>query len=1076
MSQAPFDFGSLTPEQRAVVEHPLGQPALVDAGAGTGKTHTIVSRVVYLHTSGQCEAKHLLLLTFARKAAAELRRRVLDVLGAEVEPPHCSTFHAFAAGVLSQHAYELKVSPDATVIEDIDARLEFRDAFDEVVYGSDVDASALPLRPVQRDSLRDGLFAIAQQLKEHEITTERFLERALVAADEIERLPARAIRPRAKDPRQQRKALVETTDAELKAEAEDARARARAAAEIFRRYYARLERKHALTYADLLLLARRGIARDANLFRHLRGLYRHCIVDEFQDTDDAQWRFLQTLFGDQLEGVTVVGDPRQSIFGFRGAKPENVRNFGTLTRGARYTLAENRRSRQEILDLAHAIVRDQLDADDLPLRAHRGAAGAQVVHVLSRWADDESPRPNADANREAQARAVAERIASLLAHGRAPRDIAILTRNKTLIQPFTAALNERGLPFRLLGGAGFYEASEIRDMMAWLVLLADPLDGQAAARLAASPACGLSDATTAILVRGLDKDPTAFARRLLVEPLPDTLDADSRARIERLRGVVDRIEPYATASLAVALPAVLAQIGLIERYESAGDNQAAANLRKLVRLASDFLARDREAKVADFVHYIEELERIEFDDREADSPASDAVTIMTVHAAKGLEWPVVFVVDVWPQSKPAPLIRLDLETGALLCREGRDDSRLFHFEWARLQPDTDGSIPHEDEIEKGPSPEERRLFYVALTRARDEVYVLGGRRYSGKKPLGDPHVFVAETEMHVDARGWLQDDPAPAAPHVVPKQAPALEPPRAEQTELWGGQVVPELRSQDPRAQEHGTTSRASLDTLHSALPPLSFSTLHAFERCPRSVTYKVSLRLPNVRPDPRSTGDDALDDAALDLSETGSLLASSDYGRLVHRALESWARNKAQGGQAGTPETLVSAAARDLDVHPKAAQQAKAANDVRAAIGALAGWTIEHVEAPFSLQFGDVVVGGYIDLIARDATGRAVLVDYKTGETAATEYVLQLGIYRDAVERAYHLPGAACFIGRFSDAGFALEPLDVPAPDEVRARIAAVAKGLRERDVTPRPGRWCYTCAYRAAPCDAYPTSKQAI
>jgi superfamily I DNA/RNA helicase len=208
VSRTPFDFGTLTPEQRAVVVHPFGQPSLVDAGAGTGKTHTIVSRVVYLQKTGRCEAKQILLLSFARKAAAELRRRVLEELGPDVEPPHCSTFHAFAAGVLSEHAYELKVSPDATVIEDIDARLEFRDSFDEVVYGNEVDASAFPLRPVQRDSLRDGLFAIAQQLKEHEITIERFLERALAAADEIERLPARGIRPRAKDPRQQRKALV----------------------------------------------------------------------------------------------------------------------------------------------------------------------------------------------------------------------------------------------------------------------------------------------------------------------------------------------------------------------------------------------------------------------------------------------------------------------------------------------------------------------------------------------------------------------------------------------------------------------------------------------------------------------------------------------------------------------------------------------------------------------------------------------------------------------------------------------------------------------------------------------------
>jgi DNA helicase-2/ATP-dependent DNA helicase PcrA len=1051
-----FDFDTVTPEQRAVVEHSLDRPAVVDAGAGTGKTHTIVSRVVYLHRSGACDAKHILLLTFARKAAAELRHRVLEELGPDIEPPHCSTFHAFAAGVLSEHAYELKVSPDATVIEDIDARLEFREAFDEVVYGNDVDASAFPLRPVQRDSLRDGLFAIAQKLKEREITIDAFLERALAAADQIEHIPARAIRPRAKDARQQRKALVETTDAELRAEAQDARARARAAAEIFRRYDKRLTRKHALTYADLLLLARQGISRDPQLVRELRGRYQYCIVDEFQDTDDAQLRFLQTLFGEELERVTVVGDPRQSIFGFRGATPENIERFSALPHGKRYALAENRRSRQEILDLAHAIIKSQT-GDEKPLRAHRGAADEQVVHVYSHWADDDNPAPNADANREAQARAVAARIAALLAEGRAPSDIAILARNKTLIQPFTAALNDLGVPFRLLGGAGFYEAPEIRDTMAWLGLLADPLAGQAAARLAASPACGLSDAATADLAAGLDDDDTAFSRRLLVEALPDTLDADSRSRIERFRRLVDRLEPYAGASLAVALPAVLAHTGLVEGFENAGDQQAAANVRKLARLASDFLARNREARVADFVHYVEELERIEFDDREADSPAGDAVTIMTVHAAKGLEWPVVFIIDTWPPPKPAPLVQLDLETGALLCREGRDDTRLFHYLWATKRPDAEGYIPHEDEVEKGPSPEERRLFYVALTRARDEVHVFGGRRYSGSHRDGDPHRFIKEAEAWLEEQEWPSDEPLP---ELRTRSTSAVT---MQQTELFAP-VTPELRS--------GSYVPVVVPELRSNYGPLSFSTLHAFERCPRSVTYKVALRLPNIRPAPGAGVDDALEDAALDLTETGSLLASSDYGRLVHRALERWARASAQAKSAESAGSFVAAAARDLGVHPKAAQAGKAADDVRAATAALAAWTIERVEAPFSLQYDDVVVTGYIDVIARDANGRAVIVDYKTGDTAAAEYALQLGIYRDAVARAYAMPGAACFIGRFSDTGFALEALDVPTPEEVRARIAEVAKGLSDRDVTPRPGRWCYTCAYRAAPCDAYPKS----
>ena len=125
----------------------------MDAGAGTGKTHTIINRVALLHRSGLCEAKNVLLLTFARKAAAELRRRVLALLDPSIEPPHCSTFHAFAASVLAEHAYDLGVSPDSTVIEDIDARLEFRTAFDDVIYGSDVDASAFPLQAWRRADL-----------------------------------------------------------------------------------------------------------------------------------------------------------------------------------------------------------------------------------------------------------------------------------------------------------------------------------------------------------------------------------------------------------------------------------------------------------------------------------------------------------------------------------------------------------------------------------------------------------------------------------------------------------------------------------------------------------------------------------------------------------------------------------------------------------------------------------------------------------------------------------------------------------------------------------------------------------
>ncbi len=1048
----------LTTEQQAAAEHVLNRPAIVDAGAGTGKTHTIINRVAYLARSGICAADKILLLTFARKAAAELRRRVLERLGPDVEPPHCSTFHAFAANVLADHAYELQVSPDATVIEDIDARLEFRSAFDEVIHSDHEDADALPLRPAQRDQLRDGLFAIAQRLKEQAIKVDDFERRALAAADAIERIPFREIRPEGKT-KKPRNPVAQTTDARLRVEAEDARARARAAAKIFRRYEERLHRRHALTYADLLLLARDGIERNPSLASRLRGRYRHCIVDEFQDTDEAQWRFLATLFGAELENVTAVGDPRQSIYGFRGATPGNVTKFAGLPNAVRYALSENRRSRQEILDFAHAVI-GEVSEDDAPLRAQRGAAGAQIVHVSSAWTFEDGAKRNADANRVAQADAVARLIRARLARGGiAPRDVAILSRNKTQLQPFTAALNAAGIPYRLLGGAGFYETSEIRDALAWLRLLADPLDGQAAARVCASAACGLTDAATAELAAGLPRDETGFARRLFVEPIPETLDADSRARIERVRSTIDALEPYAAAPLSASMPVVIGVTGLA--HERAGGEQASANLRKLLRLATDFVTRNREAQAIDFVHYVDELARIEFDDREADAPADDAVTIMTAHAAKGLEWPVVFIIDVWPTNFPTSLVTLDEATGALLCREGRDDTPLFHIEVARRHPDARGMIPHEDDKESGPSDEERRLFYVALTRAKDELYILGGRSYRGKNPSGRTHVFVEEAERWLATQGWEVDEPIDDATPAIPRSADlALETPQTP------------TPSADARSSELDRSIADPRQTQVGALQ-LSFSSLHAFERCPRSLTYAMVMRLPDLRVGRKADSDETGDgEARRDASAPGALMAD-DYGRIVHRALERWSGARMHGDGVQTPETYVAQAISDLRLRLKAAEVKRASADVQAAMTALAAWRVEHAEAPFSMQYDDVVVKGYIDLIARDPHGSAVVLDYKTGTTAAREYALQLGIYREAARRVYDVADAACIIGRFADGGFSLETVDVPDVALVRGRIAAVATGLRDRDLTPRPGDWCYTCQYRAAPCDAYPAAK---
>src|ERR1700730_3526078 len=297
-----------SPQQQAVMDHPLTSPALVDAGAGTGKTFTIVERVAQLQAdpANGCPASSILLLTFSRKAAAELRGRIIHRLSAGVDPPECATFHAFALSVLKEHAFELDLSPDATLVNEIDARVEFWKAFDDCMRGpSAADASGFALRYFVVDEVRSALFEIRQQLRDQGISIDDFRRRALAAADAFAKTPhRRLLEERDKGGP---KLVYEIGDADFAREIAEDRARVEATAALFGAFDERLHARNAMTYADLLDRAEKAIRALPGIAESLRERFRHCIVDEYQDTDPRQVRLLGAIFGDNLERVMVVG-------------------------------------------------------------------------------------------------------------------------------------------------------------------------------------------------------------------------------------------------------------------------------------------------------------------------------------------------------------------------------------------------------------------------------------------------------------------------------------------------------------------------------------------------------------------------------------------------------------------------------------------------------------------------------------------------------------------------------------------------------------------------------------------------
>ncbi len=622
--------------QREAVMHDDG-PMLVLAGAGSGKTRVLTSRIARLIAERNIAAHEILAVTFTNKAAGEMRHRIGAQLGREPKGMWCGTFHALGARLLRGVAPLVGREPNFTI------------------YDED-----------------DSLAACKRVMERRHISPKQFSPNAVLAAISDAKnalVSASQYGTTARDPFSQ-------AVAGIYADLEDA-----------------LQRANAVTFDDLLVLPVRALERDEALRSHYQRRFRYVLVDEYQDTNAAQYRFV-ALMGGGYRNVMVVGDDDQSIYGWRGADIRNILDFERDFPGAKVVrLEENYRSTPNVLALANAVIAANTERRGKTLRATR-PAGEPVTLIETLDERDEAD-------------VIADIIVDRTARGSfARRDCAVLYRTNAQSRALEDSFRRRSIPYRLIGAVRFYDRREIRDLMAYLKLIANPADDEAFRRAVNVPKRGLGDATIALLTERAAIDGQSL---LAVAARPDVtagMRPAAKAALEEFVQLVQRLRVQATdAAVDELLRTLVEQIRYADHLRAEGPEgqERIENVREMIAGAAEVVADDGgEVGLTPLDHFLQKATLVTGADRL--DPDADAVTMMTMHNAKGLEFPLVFVSG--------------LEDGLFpLARAAEDPKQL---------------------------EEERRLFYVGITRAELKLYLTCAeqRRRNGELMFSMPSRFL----------------------------------------------------------------------------------------------------------------------------------------------------------------------------------------------------------------------------------------------------------------------------------------------------------------------------------------------
>jgi ATP-dependent helicase/nuclease subunit A len=1016
----------------------------VSAGAGTGKTSVLVERYVRAVCDRGLDVDSILVITYTRKAAGELRSRIRSALvergrtdlARELDGAWISTIHGFCSRVLRLHPFAIGLDPRFREVEEAGAAVLRGEAFDRALEafcaGGEPERLRL-LATYRADGLRRMLTSVYETLRSAgrepvlelgerpdlaEAVDRLREEAAALAADtaatanqrgaaaEALRLVAGGGAPerfldlgglacrgaRAASYERARKALEQAALEELAA---DDRELLQELLDRFANEYAAAKRAESVVdFEDLQLAARDLLRDDLEVRDAVRSRFRLVMVDEFQDTNRLQCEIVDLVVEPGLTELFTVGDEFQSIYGFRHADVEVFRERREQASNL-LTLTRNYRSRPQVLAAVNHLFGEAFGDEYQPLAASAEFADPVFGHSVELLVTDKASFRDAGEHwREGEARVLARRVAELVASGEAhPGEIAVLFAAGTDAERYEEALRREGLPTYRATGRGYFGQQQVADLLAYLRLLHNRYDDVALVTVLASPFVGVSNDALLLLRRAAPRRPlfTSLERGGVPEGV-----AEEDARL--LRAFHQRYERLVRFGARVGLERLCEQILAEHDYDLAvltrwDGSRRYANLRKLGRLAREYEAI-RGSDLPGFLRFVREQDALGAKELEAvaEEEGAGAVRLLTIHAAKGLEFKVVVVADAGRDTGGS---RSGDEIVAL--SDGRFGFRIVHPTRGERRP-----VFGYDDVREQARAQERaerlRLYYVAMTRAIDRLIVSGaidpGRPADRETPIG----WVLDRLGAVDEIGGADDKPVELergdARFVLRVNRPRPEPeaPRPEAPRPEAGAPTPEEAQLElfSGLPEGRAAPGIALPPLDAPAPPpvhdvrrLSYSALALFERC--SYRY-FAERVLGWRPRPHG-----------EHRAAGARLAGHEIGDAVHRLLELVPLHAPRAPDRKTLDSLV------LSWYPSAT--ADELDRIATLVGAYCGSSLARrvatldgalPERPFAFEHDGVLLHGRLDVLWR-ADERALVLDYKSN-------VLDGADPQDVVEAEYRV------------------------------------------------------------------------